>query len=53
MKNVSMDIDQNIRQVEIDSSTFKKIGQKANSVVLKPVAKSLCEKLSNNYSFDL
>jgi len=48
MKNVSMDIDQNIRQVEIDSSTFKKIGQKANSVVLKPVVRSLYENEFKN-----
>ena len=46
MKNISMDFDQNIRPVELDSSTFEKIRQKASSVVVKPVARSLCKKLS-------
>lgn len=46
IKNVSKDIDQNIRPVEIDISTIEKIGQKTSSIVVKPVARNLCEKLS-------
>jgi len=43
IKNVSKDIDQNIRPVEIDISTIEKIGQKTSSIVVKPVARNLYE----------
>ena len=52
-KNVSINIFENIRSVKIENSTNKTIVQKVRRPVVKPLAKSICKKLSLNFSFSL